>query len=450
MAFNSRILNSLRNSVWLRSGIAVASAKGITIVANFLIFYLLVRICSTVDFGIWVLFTSIYTIFEVANNSFVNNAIIKYYGDYKDQDKGVFIFNALLFSIALTLVFSCILLASVFFIEGIYHSETLSRLLYYGAILLLISGIINFVNCIEQANLSFYSQLIASVFKAGTFIIYLFYLLYFDIKYSLSAFVLIQCAGSFLALLFIFFITKKHLVFRLVFDSQIGKKIAKYGFFTFGVEVIGQVSGNIGQLITGALLSPAAVGIINVSNRVLQFLEIPLQSIATVLLPKGVMTLNKEGMTGIKKLYEQSSGLITAVMLPVLFLFFIFSDYIIYFIAGDKFPYASVLLKVSLIYTLLKPFGRNAGVILNAIGKTKINFAMVIVPTVINLGLNYLLIKTYGVIGSPIATLIATAIGFVFNQFILYRIAKVSMKQIAYYTNGYFRTALSVYRKKRV
>ena len=433
--------NKIKSSDWLRSGFSVALGKSVVIVANFLIFYILVRICNEEQYGVWILFTTIYTIFEIAGNSFLNNAIIKYYNDYKDSQSGVFVFNALVFCLFLTAVVSGVLIASIYFINNIYHSPTLSTLLWIAPLPLLLSSLINFGNCIEQANMKFNGQLISSVIRSALFILYLGYLIAFHKPVALLNFVLVQVFTGIVALLIIYYITRNHLRIKFRTDFSIMKNIARYGFFTFGVEVIGQVSNNIGQLISGALLSPAAVGIVNVANRVLQLIEIPLQSIAMVLLPKGVSTLNKEGLPGIKALYEKSSAIIVSVMLPFLLMLFIFSDQVVYLIAGDKFMQASLLLKIIVVYSIIKPFGRNAGVILNAVGKTQINFLMVLIPTAINLGLNYLLIKEWGVVGAPIATLIATVVGFAFNQVVLSKLANVELRNIAtqivsFYRNG--------------
>ncbi|WP_256006480.1 lipopolysaccharide biosynthesis protein [Pedobacter deserti] len=448
MNFISEIYKKIQGSPFLKSGIAVGAGKGIVIVSNFLIFFMLVRICSPGDYGIWVLFTTITAIFEVANTSFINNALIKYYNEYTGGRRGVFIYNAFLFCFALTTGIALLQLLSIIFIDYIYHSETLVNLMFYAPALLLFSGLINFINCIEQGNLRFYGQLLSSIIRSGIFIIYLLYLFFGKSEYSLAGFALVNIASGFLAFCVVTLSTRQFISVSRRLRPEIVSKIARYGFFTFGVEVIGQISNNIGQLISGALLSTSAVGIINIAMRVLQFIEVPLQSISTVLMPKGVKTLKDEGMEGIKKLYEKSSAIITAVMLPFLLLLFIFSDQVIYFLSGGGFEEASVLLRIIVVYSLFKPFGRNAGVILNAIGKTRINFFMVLIPTALNLILNYLLIQAIGVTGSPVATLIATLVGFGFNQYILYKIAGVKMAIIISEIGNYYQFIFNLASKR--
>lgn len=435
-----KIINTIKGSSLLKSGIIVTAAKGSVIVANFLIFYILVRVCSPEDFGTWVLYTSLIAIFDIAVSSFIGNAIIKFYSDYQDDKRAKFVFNSITFTIFLTFVVSSLLYLSIFLFDELYESESLNTLLLFGPLMLLPSGVINVMNCIEQGNSKFYGQLVSSVLRSGIFISYLFYLLITDSPYKLQHFVLVNIAAALIAMIVIFIMTKKYLTLTYRFDFSIIRNIANYGFFTFGIEVVGQISNNIGQLISGALLSPAAVGIINVASRVLQFIEIPLQSISTLLMPKGVTTHKEQGMAGIRTLYEKSSAIIVVTMLPVLILFFIFAEEVIYLLAGDNFGEAANLLRIIVVYSILKPFGRNAGVILNAIGKTRVNFLMILIPTVINLGLNYYLIKQMGVIGSPIATLVSVLVGFVFNQYVLNKLAGVQLKSVGIQIVSYYKS----------
>lgn len=439
-----RIINTIKSSALLKSGITVTAGKGSVIVANFLIFYILVRICSPEDFGTWVLYTSLITIFDVAVSSFISNAVIKFYSDYQGDTKGKFVFNSIAFTIFLTLVVSLLLYLSIFLFAKVYNSGSLNSLLWLGPLMLFPSGIINVINCIEQGNSKFYGQLVSSVLRSGIFILYLLYLFLTGTDYKLQHFVLVNITAAAVALVVVFAMTRKYLAFTFKFDFGIIRNIAQYGFFTFGIEVIGQISNNIGQLISGALLSPAAVGIINVASRVLQFIEIPLQSISTLLMPKGVSTHKEQGMLGIKTLYEKSSALIIVTMLPVLILIFIFAEEVIYILSGKNFGEAAGLLRIIIVYSIFKPFGRNAGVILNAIGKTRINFLMILIPTAINLGLNYYLIKQMGVIGSPIATLVSVLVGFIFNQYVLNKLAGVQLKNVGIQIVSYYK---DIYRK---
>lgn len=440
--FLMKIFNTVKKSSLLKSGFAVTAGRGSLIVANFLIFYILVRICSPADFGTWVLYSSIIAIFDVANSSFISNAIIKYYHDYNGDSAGRFVYNSFLFSVFLTLLISLVLYASIYVFDHVYQSDSLNALLWLGPLILLPSGLINVVNCIEQGNSTFYGQLVASVIRSGLFILCLFFLSVSGREVSIRIFAIVNIVAAGIALFVVLLMNRRYLKFSRTFDQAIIKNIARYGFFTFGIEVTGQVSNNIGQLISGALLSPASVGVINVASRILQFIEIPLQSVSTLLMPKGVATLKEQGMGGIKDLYEKSSALVVLTMLPVLFIFFIFAEEIIFLIAGDQFAQAAVLLRIIVVYSLLKPFGRNAGVILNAIGKARINFLMILIPTAINLILNYFFIKHMGVVGSPIATFVSVFVGFVFNQYVLYRIAGVELKrvivQIVHYSRSIF------------
>ena len=137
--------------------------------------------------------------------------------------------------------------------------------------------------------------------------------------------------------------------------------------------------------------------------------------------------MEEEGKSAIKYLYEKSVGTTLALVLPgVLFLYF-FSDFVIHFIAGEKYVDSIPLLHVTLLYCLLIPYGRQFGTILDSIGKTRVTFLVVVGTTIINLGLNYLLIVKYGVMGAAYATLISNVVGFIVAQVILKKEVDVSL-----------------------
>lgn len=221
-----RIINTIKGSALLKSGITITAAKGSVIVANFLIFYILVRICSPEDFGTWVLYTSLIAIFDIAVSSFIDNAIIKFYSDYQDDTKGKFVFNSITFTIFLTLVVSLLLYLSIFLFDGLYKSDSLNTLLWLGPLMLLPSGVINVMNSIEQGNSKFYGQLVLSVLRSGIFFLYLFFLYITDSHYKLQHFVFVNIAAALIAMIVIFIMTKKYLALTYNFDFSIIRKLA--------------------------------------------------------------------------------------------------------------------------------------------------------------------------------------------------------------------------------
>jgi len=119
------------------------------------------------------------------------------------------------------------------------------------------------------------------------------------------------------------------------------------------------------------------------------------------------------------------------------FLYF-FADWVIWAVAGQKYADSIPLLKITLLYCLLIPFGRQFGTILDSVGKTRITFLVVLFTTVVNLGLNFVLIRQTGVMGAAYATLCSNIVGFAVAQYILKKEIGVELQNTLIYMYRFY------------
>jgi O-antigen/teichoic acid export membrane protein len=89
------------------------------------------------------------------------------------------------------------------------------------------------------------------------------------------------------------------------------------------------------------------------------------------------------------------------------------------FLAGKKYDDAIPILHVTILFCLFVPFARQFGTIMDSIGKPKLNFKLTAFMAALNVGLNFLFISRFGVIGAAYATLTSYVTGFVIGQTIL-------------------------------
>src|SRR5690606_13766881 len=106
-------------------------------------------------------------------------------------------------------------------------------------------------------------------------------------------------------------------------------------------------------------------------------------------------------------------------LIPAVIFLYFFSDWAIHFIASEKYEDSIPLLKITLLYCIFIPYGRQFGTILDSIGKTRVNFLVVLLMACINIVLNYSFINRFGVMGAAYATLCSSVIGFIIAQTIL-------------------------------
>jgi O-antigen/teichoic acid export membrane protein len=115
-----------------------------------------------------------------------------------------------------------------------------------------------------------------------------------------------------------------------------------------------------------------------------------------------------------------------ALILPMVLALYFFSEFFITITFGKDYLEAADILKVTVLYSLIIPFNRQFGTVMDGLKKPQINFYLLVLAAVINVALNYMGIKYYGLIGCAYATLISYCLLFAMNQIILYRNYKIN------------------------
>jgi O-antigen/teichoic acid export membrane protein len=213
--------------------------------------------------------------------------------------------------------------------------------------------------------------------------------------------------------------------------------------------VSSQLSGTIDQWMLAGMLSPAASASFGTAVRITNLINVPTDAMVVIVFPQSAKRMHTEGKDSIKYLYEKSVGTILAILIPCVLAIYLLDDFVVTLIAGGKYADAVPILNVTLLYSLLIPFGRQFGAILDSIGKTRLTFSIVVITASTNLVLNYFFIKEFGVIGAAYATLISNIVGFAIAQVILYRELGVNILHTFIYAYLFYPEFINKYILKR-
>jgi lipopolysaccharide exporter len=429
---------SLKEHYWLKSGILNVLQNFSGVFFGFASFYFLVRLLTKDHFGTWTLFMSTTTILEIIRSGLIQNALVKYISSTEESEHGKIISAS--FTISGMLTVFCILVIILFAgnLAIIWKSPELVKMLYTYTIVFLFSGFITQFNCIEQANLSFSGLVITSVIRQSAFFIYVFvcYLAKFNVE--LIQLIYVQLFSAVASAVVAYLYAKPYFRFDFNIYPEWIKKLFNYGKYAFGTSVSSILSGTIDQMMLGGLLSTAASGAFNIAVRITNLIDIPTSAVATIVFPQSAKRMESQGKEAIKYLYEKSVGTILAILVPGLIVLYFCSGYVVHFIAGAKYDDSIPLLKVTLLYCLLIPYGRQFGTILDSIGRTRLTFVIVLITASLNLGLNYFFIKRFGVIGAAYATLISNIVGFLIAQTILRKELNVNVLHTFIYAYRFY------------
>jgi lipopolysaccharide exporter len=261
--------------------------------------------------------------------------------------------------------------------------------------------------------------------------------------------VYVQMGCAVASILVAWYFVRKYLHFSYVFNFEWIKKIFNFGKFSFATNISSILSGTIDQWMLAGIISPAASGAFNIAVRITNLVDIPTNAIATIVFPQSAKRIETEGKEAVKYLYEKSVGALLAIVMPALVFVYIFNSIIIELLAGDKYADSVPILNITLLYCIFGCFGRQSGVILDSIGKTRTTFFIVLFNTCLILVLNYFFIREFGVLGAAYATLICNVVGFVIAQAILYKELKVNALNSFAYAIKFYPEFINKYLLKK-
>lgn len=428
-----------KNEYWLQSGIYTFLQRLSSLIFGFGTFFFLIRAVSKEEFGIWALYLSLATIVEMAKNGLIQNALVKFLAaDDKKQDAAIITASFLLNAALSLLVCAGVALMAPLMADW-FNAPVLEKMLYWyilNVILLIPFSQLSFV---QQANLDFKGIFWSNLLRQGILFMFVLGIFMLSLSYDLSSLVLVQAAGIALGTIVAWYFSRKYFQMSSTIDWQWVKRLFHYGKYIFGTNISSMLLKSTDQLMLGAIGGPVPVASFNMASRVINFVEVPTFTVASIVFPQSALRSEQHGPASVKRLYEKSVGAVFALMLPVILLVLLFPQFIILIIAGRDYLNNAFLLQVVVFYSLFIPFARQFGTIMDSIGKPHLNFWLICLLAVVNIIFNYILISMFGVLGAAFATLLTYLLGFVINQVILYRLIKVSTLQV-------FRDMIDFYR----
>ncbi len=182
------------------------------------------------------------------------------------------------------------------------------------------------------------------------------------------------------------------------------------------------VAVNLDVFMIGTLLSPQATGIYGIAAIMANLINRPLVAITAVAGPIIMKAWEKEDLAEIQSLYKKSS-VNSFVAGSIIFLLIILNLDDIYALMPNSLLIGQnqdALFYLGLAYLINLLTGANSEII--AYSKLfRWNFYGILILAVINLILNFILIKQMGITGAALATLISYALYNLFKAIVIYR-----------------------------
>ncbi len=411
---------------WLKSGSYTLMLNIQQLLFGFGSFYFLVRMLDKHGFGIWTLFVATTSIFEMARSGLIQYALIKFLSESPEKEKPKIITASYVLSGILMSICIAINLSVAGYLSRLWHEPGLVPMFIVFNGVYILQGLLSQFQWIEQAHLRFHGILVTTMIRQGGFFLFVFISFLFHFHPSLMDLIYAQgiCTGIG-AWTEYYFVRDFLRISRKLHKDWMGKLFG-YGKFAFGTYISAVLSGSVNQMMLGTLLSPAAAGSYNVSIRIVGLTDIPTNALGVIVFPQSAKRFAAQGIDAGKYLYEKSVGTIVAILFPLVIFVFCFPGFVVRLVAGDHYAEAIPMVHFVILTCLFSPFDRFFGVIMDSIGRAKMNFILLSSFISLTLVLNYFLIGRQGLMGCIYGTLIADGIVFIIRQFLLYKILKVN------------------------
>ena len=428
--FISGALKKINASYWLRSGSYTFMNKVSITLFGFVNFYILIRVLSKEDFGAWVLFISIASLMELIKHGFVRNPLIRYLAMSGDEESPNIQTASFFLNVVVGLAEVFLLLLCSIFLSEFWSSPQLKPLfmIYMLSTAFLIP--INHFDVIQQARMQFKGTFFSNFVRHFGLFIFILFVFALGYKIHLNHLAYAQLIAIFFSGFVSFKYARPFLEFSKSINWKWFKELHRYGTFTFGTNVSSMILKSIDTWMLGKLISPAAVTIFNPALRVSNLVEVPSETLSSILFPKLSERIANEGPQAAKYLYEKAVGTITAFMLPLVILFIALAEPIVRFIAGPGFEETVPILQITMLFGLIIPFNRFMGMTLDAIGKAKTNFMFTFRNAIINIISNFFYISYFGIIGAAYGTLTTYIIVLIINLIYLHRHLNIRLRNV--------------------
>lgn len=375
----------------------------------------------------------------MGKNGLIQNALIKFLAADDKQNAAPIITASLFLNVLLSLLVGLGIFLLAPWLSRLVEAPLLENMLYWYLLVLLLLIPFSHLSFIQQANFDFKGIFWSNLLRQGLFFGYVLSVFLFSADFHLENLVLVQALGLLSGSLVSYVFARPYLSLSRKLDWLWVQRLFHYGKYVFGTNISSMLMKSTDQLMLGVLAGPVPVASFNMAARVINFVEVPTITVASIVFPQSALRNRQQGTEAVKLLYEKSVGAILAFLLPLVLLVAVFPELIILIIAGKEYLDSALLLQIVIFYSLFIPFARQFGTIMDSIGRPQLNFYLIALLAVLNIGLNYLLIGIYGVLGAAFATLFTYVIGFVASQLILHRLLKVNTLQVIRYIPEFYR-----------
>ncbi|MGB0978706.1 MAG: oligosaccharide flippase family protein [Croceimicrobium sp.] len=349
-----------------------------------LTFGYLARALTKEEFGIYGIYLTIITTFEMLRNGLVGKPLIKFIAETEDDgEKREILASSWYFAFLCTLLFGGILSLVMF---GWYLKTPSEEFLIY-AIFIPIQAISTIPSNVAQwrlnADLRF--DLLIWLRMSNQVFNFLGVLWVYYTGQGLWAVMIITVIANFnpslIALLFDYDGLRK-LRYR---KWERLKELYRFGRYTMGTLIGGNLLRGSDDFLIRIFMGPEAVALYQVPNRLVNLIDIPLRALVSFSFPSLAKSNKNGSKEDFKREFEAATAFAFVLLLPMAIGAFVFAEPLVVLMGGEKYADSAILLRIFSVFMAFSALDRYAGVGLDVLNRPEINMRKVIVMLATNI-----------------------------------------------------------------
>lgn len=351
---------------------------------NFLTFIWLARVLSKGEFGVWLLYLTAFSLFEMLRNGLIYQATVRNISVSKDpKQKKRIIGSTWLITISLALLTSILLSLSYWlFAPGIEYLKLDLFFKWYPLVVWIVIPM-HIATWIAHANQKFKRMVWINMGVSVGFLLCILFLP--STQFSSTYILLYHCLIRLLISLWTILMGWSGIKYMFSFNREDLEKLLNFGKYSI-VSTIGThflKSGDV--FLISYFLGPQAVAIYNVPQKLVEVGEIPLRILVTTTFPQLSRMSGENNHDGIRQIFHQKVGQYTLILIPLVILAILLAYPFVILVFGAGYEASVIILQIYLLHLILVPLDRFIGVTLNSLNLPQINTFKVMVMMVVNI-----------------------------------------------------------------
>jgi O-antigen/teichoic acid export membrane protein len=380
-------------------------------------FSLLARTLTKGEFGYWGLFLTVYGIIEMLLNGLIKTPVIRMASNEVDYDFKEVIASTwalVIKTVLLSGLAGSLVLGIIGFATGEKHVLKIALWLpIYGiSVIPLMLGVWN-----SNALMRFQRLLVIRFLSVSLFLVGVILVSYLELSMD-AVFLAYVLAGAVTSII-VLFLGWSNFRYYLDYKRRYKKEILDFGKFSLGASVGSIALTNSDSLIIISFLGPEALALYEIPKRIKKLYSIPLMGIMQLSFPYFSKQYGKVSGEKMTEKFRRILGFSFLVLMPLPILIFIFSDWLVVLLGGEKYADAAIILQIFAVILFITPFDRISGIVLNVLNRPKYNLIKFVIMLSVNIIADILaLLLGYGVVGIAAVTLLTKLSGIAYSYYI--------------------------------